>query len=115
MVEEVLALCRGLGAEEGQEALLRPRAQAAVEMLAGRLRRGTAPEDCGPAFPMAAAMTAMEQLSAATGEDRVVSFSAGDVSVRTRGGAPAGLAAQALRLLAPWLAETGFAFRGVDG
>jgi len=116
MTEEILSLCRAMGAGQDQEALLLPLIQAARARLEGRLRPGTAPEDCGGAFPLAVAMTAMDGLDQCAGEGRVTSFTAGEVSIRT-GNARAGgsLAAQAERMLAPWLGETGFAFQGVRG
>lgn len=116
MLERILALCRAMGAGEEQEELLLPLAQAAQGALAAQLRAGVEPEDCGPAFPLAAAMTAMEELEGAAGGE-VTSFTAGDLTIRRESGGQGGnaLSAQARRLLAPWLGESGFAFRGVRG
>ena len=84
--------------------------------LERRLKPGTSPGLCGPAFPLAAAMLAMDGLERAVGSGRVSSFTAGEVSIRMGGTAgEGGLTATAERLLAPWLGETGFAFRGVRG
>ena len=74
MTEQILTLCRAMGA--GQEELLLPLAQAAESRLAGRLKEGTAPEDCGPAFPLAAAMLVMDGLSGMTGGGETASFTA---------------------------------------
>ena len=74
MTEQILTLCRAMGA--GQEELLLPLAQAAESRLAGRLKGGTAPEDCGPAFPLAAAMLVMDGLSGMTGGGETASFTA---------------------------------------
>lgn len=117
MTEEILALCKAMGAAEDQEELLLPLIQAAVRALEGRLRTGVTAADCGTAFPLAAAMTAMDGLSAATGSGRVTSFTAGEVTVHTAetGGTAGSLTAQAECLMAPWLGETGFAFQGVRG
>ena len=117
MTEEIIALCRAMGASEDQEELLLPLVQAVCGQLAARLKEGTAPEDCGPAFPLAAAMTAMDQLSGMTGGgDGVTSFTAGDLTIRRGSGIRSGtLSAQAERLLAPWLAGSGFVFQGVEG
>ena len=49
MTQEIMALCRSLGAGADQEELLLPLVQAAQARLAGRLRAGISPEDCGPA------------------------------------------------------------------
>lgn len=117
MTEEILRLCRAMGAEEDQEELLLPLVQAARRRLEGRLRTGVLPEDCGPAFPLSAAMLAMEGLERASGAGGAVSFTAGEVSIRTGGTGKKGesLSAQAERLLSPWLGATGFAFQGVRG
>lgn len=115
-----MALCRAMGASQDQEELLLPLVRAACGQLAARLKRGTLPEDCGPAFPLAAAMTAMDRLSAMTGggcAGEVTSFTAGDLTIRkgTGGGQGRSLSAQAGELLAPWLGDNGFVFRGVEG
>lgn len=117
MIEEIMALCGAMGASEEQEELLLPLVQAVSGQLAARLRDGTLPEDCGPAFPLAAAMTVMDQLSGMTGGgDGVTSFTAGDLTIRKESGSRSGtLSAQAERLLAPWLASAGFMFQGVEG
>lgn len=117
MIEQILALCRAMGA--GQEELLLPLALAVKEQLTGRLKEGASPEDCGTAFPLAAAMLVMDQLSGVTGEGgAVTSFTAGDLTIRKEaggGGAARTLSAQAEGLLAPWLKDAGFVFRGVEG
>lgn len=114
MTEEILALCGAMGAGESQQALLQPIIQAVQAGLEQRLKENTSPEDCGTAFPLAAAMLAMDALNKAAGSGGVESFTAGAVSIRTRVGGE-DLSALAERLLAPWLGETGFAFRGVAG
>ena len=112
MTEEIMALCRAMGATEDQEGLLLPLAQASAQALERRLKPGTSPGLCGPAFPLAAAMLAMDGLERAVGSGRVSSFTAGELSIRMGGTAgEGGLTATAERLLAPWLGETGFAFR----
>ena len=119
MIEQILALCGAMGA--GQEELLLPLARAVEQQLAGRLKTGVRPEDCGPAFPLAAAMTVMDRLSAVTGGGgggEMTSFTAGDLTIRKEsgsGGSSRSLSAQAEGLLAPWLEDTGFVFRGVEG
>jgi len=116
MTEEILALCRAMGAAEEDETLLRPLIQAGTAALKNRLKTGVTPENCGEAFQLAAAMVAMDGLERATGSSWVASFSVGDVSIRTQEGkGGVGMIALAERLMAPWLGETGFAFRGVAG
>ena len=111
-----MALCRAMGA--GPEELLLPLVQAVERQLAGRLREGAVPEDCGSAFPLAAAMTAVDRLSAMTGGGGgVTSFTAGELTIRREQGGTGrkGLSAQAEGLLAPWLGDTGFMFQGAEG
>ena len=113
-----MALCRAMGALEDQEELLLPLVQTVRGQLEARLKEGTLPEECGPAFPLAVAMTAMDQLSGMLGGggDGVTSFTAGDLTIRKESGSRnKTLAAQAERLLAPWLSGTGFVFQGVEG
>ena len=111
-----------MGAAEDREELLLPLARAVEQQLAGRLKEGVVPEDCGTAFPLAAAMTVMDRLSAVTGGGsggEVTSFTAGDLTIRRESGnggqAGKSLSAQAEGLLAPWLGDTGFVFQGVEG
>lgn len=119
MTEQILALCRAMGA--GQEELLLPLTLAVEKQLAGRLKEGVSPEDCGTAFPLAAAMVVMDRLSGVTGgggAGEVTSFTAGDLTVRKEtgsGGTSKSLSAQAEGLLSPWLKDAGFVFRGVEG
>ena len=121
MNEEIMALCRAMGAAGDQEELLLPLVRVVREQLAARLKDGAVPEDCGPAFPLAAAMTAMDRLSGMTGGGsggEVTSFTAGDLTIRKEagsGGLSKSLSAQAEGLLAPWLGDTGFVFQGVEG
>ena len=117
MEEEILGLCYAMGAGTDQEELLLPLIRAVTDALAGRLRDGVVPEDCGSAFPLAVAMIAMDGLDRATGGGgQVTSFTAGEVSIKTREGTTRdNRTTQAERLMVPWLGETGFAFRGVRG
>ena len=115
MTEEVVALCKAMGADGDREELLLPLVRAVVSAMEGRLRAGVTPQDCGDAFPLAAAMVVMDGLEGATGSSRVASFTAGDMSIHTGTARGESRTDQAQRLLAPWLGETGFAFRGVAG
>jgi len=115
MTEEILILCKAMGATQEQEDLLYPLIQTACAALESRLKPGVTAADCGEAFPLAAAMVAMDGLEQAMGGGQVTSFTAGEVSIRTGAGGGSTRSAQAERLLAPWLGETGFAFRGVKG
>lgn len=115
MNEEIMALCRAMGACEDQEELLLPLVQAVRGRMADRLKQGVIPEDCGTAFPLAVAMTVMDRLFGMTGG--VTSFTAGELTIRkeTDRGTVGNLSVQAESLLAPWLEQTGFVFQGVEG
>lgn len=121
MTQEIMALCRAMGAREDREELLLPLVLAVERRLAGRLKEGVSPGDCGTAFPLAAAMLAMDRLSGVTGggeSGEVTSFTAGDLTIRKEAGsgeAKRTLSAQAEGLLAPWLKDGGFVFLGVEG
>lgn len=104
-----------------QEELLRLLCAAAESELTAKLKEGCTAEDCGEAFPCAAALLAAADFrasQAAGGEP--VSFTAGSVSVSAGGAASAAQSAamlrrQARRLLTGWIADDGFAFQGVRG
>lgn len=113
MTEQIVALCKQLGAGDDRDALLRPLAQGAYEQLSAGLRPGVTPEDCGEIFPLACAMTVMGALQELTGEDRITAFTAGEVTIRTEG--PGQNVRMARRLLSPWMEDEGFCVRGVEG
>ena len=117
MREDILALCRAMGAGEEQDVLLLPPSEGASAELGDLLRRGGKPGDCGRSVALAAAMLAMDGLEAAQGGGQISGFTAGELSMQLRGesGGRSGLRQQALRLMAPWLGQTGFVFRGVPG
>lgn len=104
---------------EDQTDLLEALCRAAEAELAGMLRRDLTPQDCGEAFPLAAACLARAGLCAAQDADELpASWKAGAVSVSSSasyGERAAGLREQALRLLAPFLEDRAFFFRGVRG
>lgn len=104
---------------EEEESLLEALCGVAETELAGKLRRGVTPEDCGGAFPVAAAWLALAGLCTGQGASGdPLSWTAGDVSVS--GAVSAGeraetLRAQAMRLMAPYVQDERFYFRGVQG
>ena len=119
--ETILTLAKVLsGAGEDEEPLLEALCQAAEQQWERRLRPGVTAEDCGEAFPCAAAFTAAADLAAARGGDGVSGFTAGSVSVRIRSAAESCALAESLRrtaerLMAPFAAPEDFCFRGVRG
>lgn len=118
--ETVLTLARAVsGAGEQDEVLLETLCRAAEAYWRGRLRQGVTAEDCGEAFPCAAAFTAAADLAA--GQDGgIESFTAGSVSVKGVGGESAAWRAESLRRsaeerMAPFAEPGDFAFQGVRG
>ena len=119
--EAILTLAKTLsGAGEDEEPLLEALCQAAEQWWKGRLLPGVTAEDCGEAYPCAAAFTAAADLAAARGGDRVSGFTAGSVSVQVQSPAEAGTQAAELRRTAPrrmaaFTVPGDFALRGVRG
>ena len=117
--ETILTLAAAAaGAGEQDETLLETLCRAAETYWRGRLRTGVTAEDCGEAFPCAAAFTAAADLAA--GQDGgIESFTAGSVSVKG-GGESAARRAESLRRsaeerMAPFAEPGDFAFQGVRG
>ena len=120
MQETILEYAKGMGPVGEEElSLLKDLCGAAEAELAGKLRDGLKPEDCNGAFPLAAAWLARAGLCAGQGaEDTPASWSAGAVSVSGCASAAEradGLRGQAYRLMAPYLEDESFFFRGVRG
>lgn len=115
MEDEILTLAKRLGGAGCDETALAALCNAAQAELAGRLREGVSPADCGRAFPLAAAWLALAKLY--TGEAGVEQFSAGNLTIRQRDGAARGAALrlQAEQVLKEWLRDDGFVFWGVKG
>ena len=113
MHEKILELAQTVsGAGEAEQALLEALCGAAELAWTARLRAGVTAEDCGAAFACAAAFTAAADLAAGSGG--VESFTAGEVSVKTRDAA-AELRRTAERLMAPYAEAEDFSFKGVRG
>ncbi len=117
MTEQVMELVQALGGAGQDEELLRTLSAAACRTLDRRLRDGLGPEDCQGAYPLAAAWLVMDWLRGSRGLEGVTSLTAGDISVRREAGSPDGgdLTKRAMELMAPYLKDEGFVFRGVRG
>lgn len=120
MQETILEYAKGMGPVEEEELpALEALCRAAQAELSGKLRGGVTPEACAGAFPLAAAWLARAGLCAGqSAGDTPTSWSAGAVSVS--GASSAGdradtLREQAYRLMAPYLKDGEFFFRGVRG
>ncbi len=115
MTEKIMEMAAVLGKCEPDDAL-GTLCAAAQARLAAQLRPGLTPEDCGDAFVVAAAWTALADREAGEGGG-VERFTAGAVTIQR---CDAAQRAQALRLqarqvLRPYLRDEGFSFRGVAG
>ena len=116
MGEQVLELLKALYGPGQDETVLRTLCGNACGMLDCRLKDGLAPEDCGEAYLLAAVWLVMDWLRDSQGWSDITSLSAGDLTVRREGGGDSGkLSRQALGLMAPFLRDDGFVFRGVKG
>lgn len=121
MLEQILSLATIIAhPSEEERPLLTALCIAAEAELSRRLKDGIRPEDCGDAFPCAAALLAAAGLLPCRSEGDVEQFTAGDVSVRTGGGdrtceAAAAMRRQAAGMMAPYWGDGEFAFQGVKG
>jgi len=116
MTEQVLELLLALCGPGQDETVLRMLCESACRALDWRLKDGLTAEDCGGAYPLAAAWLAMDWLRGGGGMDGITALSAGDISVRRDGSGGSGrLAERALAVMAPFLRDEDFAFRGVRG
>lgn len=120
MTEQIMAMALRLGrvSQEEQDAL-EFLCQAAEAELTGRLRDGVGPEDCGTAFVLGCAWLALAGLAGGrySGGGQ---FTAGSVTIREGGSGEdrersAALRLQAETVMAPYLKDRGFLFRGVEG
>ena len=116
MTEQVLELLLALGGTGQEENVLRTLCRNACDMLDRRLKDGVTAEDCGEAYPLAAAWIALEWMRGSQGMDGVTYLSAGDLTVRREGGGDDGsLSQRAMEIMGPFLRDDGFVFRGVKG
>lgn len=118
MQERILTLAVGMTGAGGEEQeLLAALCAAAERAWAARLKAGVMAESCQEAFCCAAAFTAAADFAAGSGSGSVESFTAGEISVKTGKGAerPEALRKSAERLMAPYVMEERFCFRGVRG
>ena len=105
-----------LGGAGQDEDVLRMLCESACRTLDRRLKDGLKAEDCGRAYPLAAAWLALDWLRDSQGMNGVTYLSAGDLTVRREGGGDNGsLSRRAREIMRPFLRDDGFVFRGVKG
>ncbi len=121
MLEQIFYLAAVIARpSEEEKPLLTALCTAADAELSRQLKDGIRPEDCGDAFPCAAALLAAAGLLPCRSEENAEQFTVGDVSVRTGGGGQACETAAAMRrqaagMMAPYRGDGEFAFQGVKG
>ena len=107
---------RTMGVAGQDETVLLTLCRNACDMLDRRLKDGLTAEDCGEAYPLAAAWIALDWLRGSQGMDGVTYLSAGDLTVRREGsGNDGSLSRRAHEIMSPFLRDDGFVFRGVKG
>lgn len=120
MFEQILYLAAAIvQPTEEERPLLTAMCTAAMAELGQRLRDGLSPEDCGDAFPCAAALLAAAGVLPCRSGGDVEQFSVGDVSLRTGGSGisetASALRRQAASMMSPYWGDDEFAFLGVRG
>lgn len=118
MTETVLETLLGL-LDPGQERnrdTLRLLCADACHKLDEMLRPGVRPGDCMDCYRLAAAWMAMDWLEECDGMGGVTSVSAGDMTVRREtDGRNGKRTRRAMELMAPFIRDPDFVFRGVPG
>lgn len=115
MEEQALKLLKQLRSCSEEDELLLLLCRTACSRLKGMLKAGVTAENCGDAFPLAAAWLAMDWLADVGESANITSLSAGDLTVRREDVSRGKGKDQAVELLAPWIKAEGFVFRGVKG
>lgn len=121
MLEQIINLTAAIAHPSEEEMpLLTALCTAAEAELVRRLRENVAPEDCGSAFPCAAALLAVAGLLPCRSVGCAEQFSVGDVSVRTGSGdraceTAAAMRRQAASMMAAYWNDDDFSFQGVKG
>lgn len=111
-MEEILKIAARICGAAEDDALLTGLCQAAYSALELRLREDVSVEDCGKAFPIAAAAMAAKAWEDGMGTAQVSSFAAGSVSLEVDQEGNR-FASAAMNLLGPWLKDGEFGFRRV--
>lgn len=124
MTDEILTLAKCFSDREwtqAEESAMTVLCEAARDRWADRLREGLTPEDCRGPFLTACAWSALGAMQGgleAGATFPVAAFTAGDLTLRRRGGASAAarsLEAQAQALMEPYIRDGSFAFLEVTG
>ena len=114
LTQEILALAGRMAGEGADREVLLPLCQTARQEAERWLKPGIAPEDCGPAFALAAAWLALDGLETGQNGGSVSSFTAGELTIRRQAGGGKDLRERAWALMAPYRRDS-FCFQGVRG
>lgn len=109
-MDEIVALAAALCGMETADELLIALCEAAENSLRQRLREEISPEDCGKAFPIAAAAIAAKGRQ--EGQGSISSLTAGSLSLSVTEEGDRFTSA-AIGLLEPWMKDGSFGFRRV--
>lgn len=120
MQQEILAIAAELShAQSSEQGMLEKLCAAAYASVTDRLREGICVADCAAAFTCACAwLAASELIASRKGREEISSLRAGDLSVTRRSDSERDascvrLRRQAWELMAPYIKDSGFCFRGV--
>lgn len=117
MTEAVLELAKSLCDQGTEEETLRLMCATACQTLDHLLLDGVTAEDCGDSYKLAAAWMVMDWLKDSQDWAGVTALSAGDLTVRRESGQKGSgrLSHRAMELMAPYIRDHAFVFRGVRG
>ena len=115
MEQQVLELVGKLKHVDVDEEMLTMLCRCACARLDGLLIEGVKPQDCGERYLLAAAWLVLDWLEQLQGGGDITALTAGNMAVRGGKREDGRRYCQALELMAPYLKDEGFVFRGVRG
>jgi hypothetical protein len=113
--EAILSYAAAIAGDGADDTLLQAMCVAAASELEARLREGVSAEQLGETFSLAAGVLAASMYCATEHPERIRRFRAGEVSVAYEKATPESLRTAAEEMLAAYLQDRGFDFRGVRG
>lgn len=115
MKEEILKMVESLCRVEADAGVLDTLCKAACRRLDDLLAEGVSAEDCAESYVTAAAWLIAAWIQSSRSWDGVTSLSAGDMTIHRTQGGDGRLEQRAMELMAPWMRDRNFVFRGVRG
>ena len=114
MEEQVLTYVKKLKPSDVDEGVQELLCRCACRRLDSLLAEGVSARDCGESYPLAAAWMVLDWLEGLEAGGEITAVTAGDLTVR-REREDGRRYRAALDLMAPYLKDEGFVFRGVRG